>query len=253
MGRITRDGRGARSRLIALAVGLALVLGGCSATPLSPQAESTPTAPAHARPVPTTTVAPVPVPVQPVLDEEMLALVNGFVARPDVLELRGDGVVLTTLSYMSSPANAIAVLSAVFGEPPVDEAYQGTNHAPPGVFHRWDDFVLDERLYDEQRRVDDGLDYLVWPRFAVYFDGPASGDMPMSSSEGIQAGDSWEFASSRPGFDSDLYTCIGTVVDVIDVPVPDGSTAQAAVVAVESDEGTVRWVAAPEMVVDGCA
>ena len=93
----------------------------------------------------------------------------------------------------------------------------------------------------------------MWPRFAVYFDGPASGDMPISSVQGIQAGDSWEFAASSPGFDSELYTCIGTAVDVVDVPAPDGSTAQATVVVVESDDDTVAWVGAPEMVADGCA
>lgn len=255
MGRITSDVRRIRVSAVALAAGLALALGGCSATPLTPQAEPVSTSPAPARPVPTNTVEPVPLPAPPpVIDEEMLARVNGLVARPDVLELRDDdGAVITTLSYMSPPADAIAVLVAVFGEPPVDEEYAGTNHRPPGVFHSWGDFVLDERFYDEQRRIDDQLDYLVWPRFAVYFDGPASADMPMSSVQGIQAGDSWGFAASSPGFDSDLYTCIGTAVDVVDVPAPDGSTAQATVVVVESDDDTVAWVGAPEMVADGCA
>lgn len=47
------------------------------------------------------------------------------------------------------------------------------NHRPAGVFHRWDVFVLDERLSDETRRQADGDDGLICPRFAVYFDGPA--------------------------------------------------------------------------------
>ncbi|PPL19127.1 hypothetical protein GY24_07695 [Microterricola pindariensis] len=175
-------------------------------------------------------------------------------ARPDVLELRdGDGAVVTTLSYMSAAGEAIAALSVVFDGPPSSEEYSGTMHSPPGVRHRWGGFVLDERLYDEQMRSDKELDYLVWPRFAIFFDAPAGNDIPMSSVQGIQAGDSWEFASAQPGFDSELFTCVGTPVDVLDISAPDGTAAQATVIVLESDEGSVRWVAAPEMVADGCA
>ncbi|AMB57725.1 hypothetical protein [Microterricola viridarii] len=247
----TTRGRTVRLVAVALAAGLALLIAGCSAPQPQAGQQTAPTSTKTPRPTPTTHVAPVELPS---VDAELLAHVSGFVIRPDVLELRDDdGDVVTALSYMAAPAEAIAVLSTVFGEAPADEEYPGTNHTPPGVTHSWGSLVLDERFYDEQRRIDEQLDYLVWPRFAVYFDGPASGEIPMSTIQGIQAGDSWDFASSSPGFQSELYTCIGTPVDVIDVARPDGGDAQSTVIVIESDDATVRWVRAPEMVTDGCA
>lgn len=236
----------------ALAAVLVLLLGGCSGTAQSPPSPT----PGSGTEAPTTGTAPLterPVPL-PHADTDRLGQVAAFVVRPDVLELRDDaGAVVTTLSYLAPPAQAIAVLTDVFGEPPVEEEYRKTNHTPPGIYHSWDQLVLDERFYDEERRSSEGLDNLVWPRFAVYFFAPASNGMPMSSIQGIQAGDSWESAAGRPGFQSELHTCIGTPVDVVGFSRADGAAAHATVVAVESEEGTVEWLSAPEMVADGCA
>ncbi|RZU64213.1 hypothetical protein EV379_0507 [Microterricola gilva] len=235
---------------VALSLLLAVMLSGCSA-PTQPEAAGADSSPSS-RPLPSSSIAASPVPIPTA--EQQLERVAGLVARPDALELRdSDGAVVATLGYMSSPAEAIDVLSTVLGSQPASEEYSGNMHNPPGIYHSWGDFVLDERLYDEQMRIDKQLDYLVWPRFAVYFDASASNEMPLSSVQGIQAGDSWAFASEQPGFDSELFTCIGTPVEVLDITAPDGTPAQATVIVVESDEGTVRWVGAPEMVADGCA
>ena len=104
---------------------------------------------------------------------------------------------------MSSPAEAIAALTTVFGVPPVDEAYDGGNHRPDGICHSWDLFVLDERFYDEARRTGRGVRLLVWPRFAVYFDGPAADGVVLSTVQGRQAGDAWADVRSIRRFDAD--------------------------------------------------
>ena len=91
-----------------------------------------------------------------------------------------------------SPSDAIATLTTVFGEPPVDEAVRrrqplSRRHLPS----RGTRFVLDERLYDEDRRTAPrDTTALVWPRFAVYFDGPAAdGVVALHRRSGLQAGD----------------------------------------------------------------
>lgn len=265
MGIETKNPRCARGVAIVLAAAVALLISGCSEapqplpTPTDGSSTRTPApsaSPTPDRPQPSSSAPAVAVPPADTdhPSTEQLEGVQAFVVRPDVLELRElGGEVVTTLSYMSSPADAIATLSTVFGEPPVDEEYRGTNHTPPGIRHSWGTLVLDERFYDEQRRVEENLDYLVWPRFAIQLDGPASNGMPLSSVQGIQAGDSWDFATSSPGFQSDVFTCAGTAVEVLDIERPDGGAAQATVVVLESDDATVFRVAAPEMVADGCA
>jgi hypothetical protein len=201
---------------------------------------------------PTPTVEPLPI-VEPA---DPLTAVVGLVARPEGLELRDDDdAVVTTLDYMSSPADAVTTLTTVFGSPPVDEPYAATNHGPGGVFHRWDLFVLDERLYDEVRRQAEGYDWLVWPRFAVYFDGPAADGVVLSTSSGRQAGDGWAEVETDAGFDSDIWTCVGTSIEAAATAAPDEwlGPDRVNVVVVPSDDGTVKWVGAPEMEVDGCA
>lgn len=206
------------------------------AAPLTPTVEPTPTAE----------------PVDP------LTTVAGLVARPERLELRADdGTVVATLDYMSSPADAVAALTTVFAEPPVDEPYAGNFHHPDGVFHQWDQFVLDERHYDEARRAEEG-ESLSAPRFAVYFDGPAADGIVLSTASGLQAGVAWTDAESDPGFDLDLWTCTGTSVEAVAIsPVPrawTGSEYRANVVALPTDDGaTVKWIGAPEMEAEGCA
>lgn len=228
------------------ALTVVLAMGACAGTAPSPT--STPDA---ATPRPTATATPTAASVDP------LAAVVALVARPEGLELRGDeGTVLLTLAYMSSPADAIAALSTVFEQAPVDEPYAGTNHTPPGIVHRWGEFALDERLYDEERRQSDGYDWVVWPRFAVYFDAPAAADVVLSTSSGLQAGDAWPTVEADPGYDPDLWTCTGSPVEAATVAVPTSWTGpdRVAVIAQPTDDGsTVKWIGAPEMETDGCA
>ena len=231
------------SARVSLVAALLLVLTGCAAP--SPVVSPSPASPAAAA-----SPTPTEVPVDP------LSTVDGLVARPAGLELRAEGAVVTTLDYMSSPADAVAALTTVFGAPPVDEPYEGTNHTPSGVFHRWDEFVLDERFYDEDRRQSEGYDWVVWPRFAVYLDGPAADGIVLSTSSGLQAGQPWASAEADPGFDADLWTCTGTSVEASAVAVPSTWTgpARVNVVVTPSDDGaTVKWVGAPQMEADGCA
>lgn len=150
---------------------------------------------------------------------------------------------------------AIAALTTVFGVPPVDEAYDGGNHRPDGIHHSWSEFVLDERFHDEERRTDEGYDFLVWPRFAVYFDGPAADGIVLSTVQGRQAGDPWADVAADPQFDATLWTCVGTPIEVLAVPDGTGTISATATVVVvpTDDESAVKWIGAPEMVVEGCA
>ena len=239
---ITRRTVAITTGALALVFSLTGCLGGSpAATPTSDAASSSPAV------EPTPTAEPA----------DPLTTVVGLVARPEGLELRADGgTVVTTLDYMSSPIDAVTTLTAVFDEPPVDEPYAATNHRPGGVFHRWDLFVLDERLYDEARWQAEGYDWLVWPRFAVYFDGPAADGVVLSSSSGLQAGDAWSAAESDPGFDPDLWTCTGTSIEAVTTAVPSGWTGadRVNVIVVPTDDGaTVKWIGAPELEADGCA
>ncbi|MDF0514821.1 hypothetical protein PX701_14410 [Agromyces sp. H3Y2-19a] len=183
-----------------------------------------------------------------------ITTVDGLVARPQGLELRADDVTVTTLPYMSSPEEAIAVLTEVFGTPPVEEPYDGGNHRPDGVHHHWDPFVLDERFYDEGRRESENLDWVVWPRFAVYFDGPAVGPIVLSAANGLQAGDAWSEAEADESFDDDVWTCVGTSIEAEAIEVPADRPDRVNVVVSPSDDGrSVKWIGAPEMEADGCA
>lgn len=212
---------------------------------------------AASEPLPTTAevTSPAPSPTQiPTPEADPLTLVDGLVARPEALDLRVAGATVVSLPYMSDPATAITAMTTVFGAPPIDEPYDGGNHRPDGVYHRWDGFVLDERFYDEERRQSEGLDWLVWPRFAVYFDAPAADGVVLSAENGTQAGDPWADASARSTFDPDIWTCTGTSIEAATIEVPTQRPDRVNVVITRSDdEQSVRWVGAPEMEADGCA
>jgi hypothetical protein len=239
-----------RAGQVSLVAALLLALTGCAApstvaspAPSASSAASAPSTPPSPTPTPSTVADP-------------LTTVDGLVARPAGLELRADGAVVTTLDYMSSPEDAVTALTTVFGASPVDEPYQGTNHTPAGVFHRWDQFVLDERFYDEERRQAAGYDWVVWPRFGVYFDAPAADGVVLSTSSGLQAGDPWASAEADPGFDDGLWTCTGTSVEALAIPVPNtwtGPDRVNVIVTPTEDGATVKWIGAPQMEADGCA
>lgn len=230
-----------RWSLAALALVMTAALSGCFGPPPSP----TPT------PTPTPTASP---PSTPTATPDPMAAVVALVARPQELELRdAGGGVVAALDYMSSPADAIAVLTDLFDAPPVDESYRGTNHTPPGVFHAWDDLVIDERFYDEERRNGGELDY-VWPRFAVYFDGPSVRGLDLTSEQGFHAADPWSSLAGDPVFDASLRTCIGTPIETFDFARPDGQPETTTVVATPTDDGSaVKWLGAPIPLADGCA
>ncbi len=234
---------------VALLAATVLTLSGCAAETTPAPTPSAPT------PLATTSVdAATPTPVATVVPESV-ASVKGLVVRPTAFEMRArGGALVQAFDYMSSPAGAVAALTVVFDGPPRDEPYPGTNHTPPGITHTWEGFVLDERFYDEARRAETGddLDY-VWPRFAVYFDAPAVRDIVLSSIQGFQAGDSWQLVSASPDFRADVHTCMGTPLEISEIVIANGVW-QTAVIVVPTDEGSsVKWVGAPEAVVDGCA
>lgn len=233
--------RAAQWTVTTLVFALAASLSGCIGA--SPSPTSSPTA------TPTATSASTPTP-----EPDPLAAVASLVIRPTELELRAEGGdIVVALDYMSSPADAITVLSDLFDAPPEDEPYDGTNHTPPGVFHKWHDFVIDERFYDEEGRDGNSLDY-IWPRFAVYFDGPTVHGLDLSSEQGFHAMDAWSNLAGDPVFDAQLWTCVGTAIETLEFTSPDGQSRTATVVAAASEDGaTVKWLGAPVMVADGCA
>ncbi|WP_157426685.1 hypothetical protein [Agromyces salentinus] len=234
-----------------LAIGAILALSGCAGTADAESAPApTPTAPAS----PASSPAPSTSATATAADPDPLAGVVALVVRPQTLELRdAAGGVVDSLDYMSDPAESIAVLTDLFDEPPVVEPYEGTNHTPPGTFHSWGDLVVDERHYDEERREGHALDY-VWPRFAVYFDGPDAGGLELSSEQGFHATDDWTSLAGDPVFDAALWTCVGVPVETLELTRPDERAETATVVATASeDETTVEWLGAPVMIADGCA
>jgi len=234
--------RRTRAGIFGAVVVAALVLTGCAAGP-KPTPISSPSTTRVESPTPTPTPSADP-----------LASVDALVVRPTVLELRAGEAVVGTLDYMSEPAEAVVVLTELFGRPPVDEAYDGGNHRPDGTRHTWGDFVLDERFYDEERRQRDGYDWLVWPRFAVYFDGPAVDGIALRAQDGSQAGEAWSALAERPSFDPELWVCVGTSIEAETIEVPGDRADRVNVVATENeDDGTVRWIGAPEMEAEGCA
>lgn len=241
MGEMRTSNRVERTVRFLSAAVIAVTLSACAST-----APAVTSAPETAAPTATATSTPTPV-------ADPLDSVTSLVARPTALELRSeDGSVIASLDYMSSPAAAIATLSTVFGAPPVEEPYRGTNHTPPGVYHAWGAFVLGERFYDEERRAEGDLDY-VWPRFAVYFEGPSAQGVDLTSEQGFRAGDDWSSLIGDPVFDADLWTCHGTPVETLEFEQADGDTRTATVVVRSGDDGTVGAIGAPEMIADGCA
>lgn len=240
-----------RVRLLGVLAVLGL-LAGC--TP-GPNTGGTPWAspPPSNSPTPSTTLGTDPS-LGATVAPDPLTTVTQLVIRPDSLELRDAADQLVqALDYMGQADEAVAMLSAVFDVPARSVAYAGSNHYPGGVRHSWGDFEVDERHYDEARRVAENLDYLVWPRLAVYVDGPNSHGVDLVTVQGHRAGDDWAVISSDPEFDPGLYTCVGSAIEVLDFASPDGATQAVAVVVTQSGADTVERIGAPEMIADGCA
>ncbi|MET0974605.1 MAG: hypothetical protein ABWX82_02920 [Leifsonia sp.] len=233
---------------------LALALAGCAGLPSggqpttseaagqTPVASSTPTPTPAAIPTPTAT--PDPAPVDP------LTTVTAIVMRPEALELRSpDGTVVASLGYMDSPADAVAALTAVFGAPPVVENHDGNSHFPPFTTHVWGALEVQERHYDEAAREVKNFNDIVWPRFAVYFDSPASGDIDLTTAQGSHAGDDWSTISDQT--DVGIEGCNAVSVEVVRYDVVHEGyerTITAGVGARLSEDGAgILWLVSPEL------
>lgn len=191
-----------RAACAAAALAAILLLAGC-VSGASGEPSPTPSGSAAAE-SPSASAAPDPV-----------AEVVPLVATPRALELRdADDGVVSSLDYMSEPAAAIAALTELLDAPPADEAYEASNHFPAGVSHRWGDFVLDERFFDEAEREALGLDY-IWPRFSVRFEGESVNGVALTTSTGARVG--VEFASLAEPVDPELETCMGWAVESAEI------------------------------------
>ncbi|WP_419818672.1 hypothetical protein [Glaciibacter flavus] len=178
-----------------------------------------------------------------------------LVARPTALELRAaDGSVVMSLDYMGSAADAVSTLSTVFGGAPVDKPYEGTNHVPPGINHVWDYMTLDERHYDEAMRQDKGINDIVWPRYAIYFDAPEVRGISLSTVQGFAAGDSWSTIQGGPGIG--IVGCNGVSAETTVYPAVhegrDVSVTAGVAFRLDDAQQSVRWIAAPEDFDPGC-
>jgi hypothetical protein len=233
-----------RHLLGAATILLALLVAGCSAAPTpdaSPSASAT-TPAVVAAPTPTPSPSPT---VDPLTTVDFLAL------GPTRVDLLAEGKTVATLDYMGPAADAIATLTTMFGRGPVDEPYRSTNHAPAGIYHAWGNVTLDERFYDEDRRGQEDLDWVVWPRWALYLDGPSEGEITLAAAGGRQAGDSW--GDTESGSNAPIWVCQGTAVDVQDIDSPGGPTRAAVFARQSEDLASVRFLGAPAVEAQGCA
>ncbi|WP_395243585.1 hypothetical protein ACGGZK_15850 [Agromyces sp. MMS24-K17] len=214
---------------------------------------------AEAGPVPTTTAVTTPSasPTEPPAIDPIDTVVS-VVLLPETFDLRdASGAVVASHSYLGDVDEAIASLDTVFGVPSVDTPYDGSNHTPPGIRHTWGAVELDERHYDEQRRVENGYG-LVWPHFAVSFDAPAYDGVALTSATGAVVGMPWpEYATV--GVPNPGWSCVGPLVDLAVVTESEAVGPQTYGVAlgpwwnVEPDTEVVTWIGAPYVEADGCA
>ncbi|WP_394551477.1 hypothetical protein ACDF64_11705 [Agromyces sp. MMS24-JH15] len=238
--------------LAAVAVSLALAMGGCVGGPPAP----TPS-PEPSTPLPTDTAEPIAAPVDP------LATVTALVARPEALELRdASGAVVASLDYLEPAGPAIETLTLVFGAPPVDEEYGGSNHTVPSTAHRWDGFELwENRFVDRAAEFADEPRTLHRPSYSVVFTAPSRAAIELTTEQGVEAGTSWTELEAMPGLQVNPSGCSGPYLDYIerDETWPDG-TIHAQRFGVDfvdwehwDDPSIVSRVRAPMPIYDGCA
>ena len=216
---------------LALALAAVALLAGC--TPPGPGPAATPSA------TPSETSAPAsPSPSPSSTETDPLALVDELVLRPTLIELRAAGAIVLEVDFTSDPGDAVAVFTELFGTPPVSEPYAGTNHAPPGVLHRWDAFVLVERQYSEEYRARHGTFGL-----QVYFDGPEAGGIAMLTQSGARVGDGWAEASAVAV--ASPWECGVTSAEVATYSWPDRDDRTVIVQMHTEDDARVTWLGAP--------
>lgn len=234
--------------LIAVALSLALALTGC----LGPAPERAPT-PDAASPRPTATATPTAEPADPLLT------VTTLVARPEALELRDEsGVVVAELDYLSTPSDAVATLTTIFGSAPVDEAHDGSSHFPPSTAHRWDGLELWEQRYvDRWEGVVSELT-LHRPAFMVRFTAASARGIALTTAEGRHAGESWSELMAVPDLKQNPSQCSGPYLDYVEEEGATGGAPYLLKVSVEfrptPDSSTIESIQAPVPVYeDGCA
>ena len=228
--------------LTAVALALAFALAGCFGDSRRRPRR------ARCRPLPQPIRRPSAEPVDP------LTTVTSIVPRPEALELRDDaGDVVTSLAYVSDPADAVEVLTAVFGATPVAESHPGSSHFPPTTEYRWDGLSLWEQLYDgwAYSEIETSL---VHPRFSVRATAAESGGVELASSDGRHVGEAWSELDADPSVRTDPSGCTGPYVDY--VMFEDGA-GQLVPVSVEfrptDDEAAIGGIAAPLPVYGACA
>jgi hypothetical protein len=238
--------RPSRLRAVLIAA-LVLPLAGCAGEPAAPT-----TAPADPAPV---TATPAAEPTDPL--EEVVAAV----LRPDMLELRdAGGAVVAEVDFMGDAEAAVATLATAFDVEPVSEPVEGDLHFPGGVKHGWDGFSLMETRYDEERRVAEDLDSLVWPRLIAFAEAPEVGGVAITSMAG-RVGDRVDELDAT--IDPELWTCSGWAVETLEVVRASGASHTVGVSLTfsgasggptpPSAEETVTLLRAPADVAEGCA
>lgn len=241
-----------RRRIGRLLLGSILVAGlvtGCTASP--PEPTQTPTSTSAA---PAPSVSETPPSVDP------LSAVTTVLARPEALELQdASGVVVESLGYLSESETALAVLTDVFGEAPVDTEYPGGSHDAPSTAHRWGAFELWEARYVDKWEGLGTPASFYRPSFRVRFTGAESAGITLATVDGVGAGSAWSELDSFPELQTNPSGCSGPYLDFVEFPEtwPDG-TEHVRKVAVEfqpsEDGASIGMVRAPVPVYeDGCA
>ncbi|MFC0681206.1 hypothetical protein ACFFGH_25535 [Lysobacter korlensis] len=124
--------RSVLTAMVALGVGAV----GCASPGTPSAAPPTPTA---EEPTPT----PTPTPTEQSEPEAERIIVGA----EEILVLAADGSELAAYDYFQNTSELIAGFTELFGAPPVDTAFDGDTHAPPGIERNWDGFAIldDER------------------------------------------------------------------------------------------------------------
>ncbi|KQW04036.1 hypothetical protein ASC66_16385 [Leifsonia sp. Root4] len=243
-----------RQRVGQLLLGSFIIAGlitGCTAS--QPGATQAPTS-SDAVPVPS------PSPSETAPSADPLSTVTALVARPEALELQDEsGAVVQAFDYRSDVTEALGVLTAVLGEPPIDTDYPGGSHDAPSTAHRWGAFELWEARYvDNWEGLGEPRTFYM-PSFRTRFTGAESAGITLTTLEQISAGSSWSELSATPELQTNPSGCSGPYLDYVEYQETDadGNTyvQKVSVDFRPTDDGaTVGEVRAPVPVYEeGCA
>ncbi len=241
-----------RQRLGQLLLGsivIAALVTGCSASP---------TEPTHAPS--STDAAPTPSASETAPAVDPLSTVTTLVARPEALELHdASGVVVQSLGYLSDSESALAALTGVFGEAPIDTDYPGGSHDAPSTAHRWGAFELWEARYVDNWEGLGTPPSFYRPSFRVRFTDAESTGIALATLNGPHAGYAWSELSASAGLQTNPSGCSGPYLDYVEFPETDADGVEyVQKVAVDfrpTDDGaSIGEVRAPVPVYEeGCA